>query len=411
MADSPDRIERLARLANEKLGLNLERGAVAAALERYAECFGEDVLDTAADAQVFQNFVAAVTVQHSWLFRDQEQLELACRLLQEAVPTRATHAVWVPACATGEDVYSLLALAEARAMGMYSLGTDVHAQAIEHSRRAVYGEASIRHVPLAFRGMLEGNDERAAIVGRLRRRAQFDLHNLLEAAPSSPRADGKWDLILCRNVLIYFSPERSQRALQLLLNALAPGGTLILGASDILTELPAGLVAVEVGGRIVFRHAEPGRPPATPARPNGAKAEPSRAPKAEPARAAGAKVEPSRAPAPAPDELSAVVGDDDERIAVEHLLTGIDFQLVGELTRALGEFRAALYLKPDLWPASYYLASCLDGLGRHRDASRAYDLTCQQLELARPTPNVPGHDFSFLRRDVARIAQQRARRP
>ncbi|HSC89933.1 MAG TPA: CheR family methyltransferase [Polyangiaceae bacterium] len=455
MSADGERLDRLAQLAYERLGIHVGRGAVASALERYAECFGADVGDLGTDKAAFREFIAAVTVQHSWLFRDRQQLELACDLLA-ADRRSGRRAIWVPACATGEDVYSLLALSNARGVEALALGTDVHEPAIEHARRGVFGESSSRHVPPEFAEVLNLRSGTTRASELLRRNAGFQLRNLLEEPPRSQRPDGLWDLIVCRNVLIYFSTESATKALERMLSALAPGGTLVVGASDIVTELPRGLEPREYGGRIVFQHAAKGarRTPQLPELPAAARVEVARAgagiagPNAPvraasagataqgPARAASAGATaqgPARAAIVASNDTAIVASNDtaivasngtaivasndaslvasnDASLVAGALARGIELYLAGDPQAALNEFRTALYLEPELWPASYYSALCWETMGRSDEARRAYECTCSGLELARPTPEVPGHDLSFLRRDVARIAYQRAGR-
>jgi chemotaxis protein methyltransferase CheR len=99
------------------------------------------------------------------------------------------------------------------------------------------------------------------IVERIRGLVRFELHNLLDPPRRSPAPDGKWDLILCRNVLIYLTREHAQRVVARLRDALATGGMLALGASDILAELPPGLAPVVHEGRVFFRRLARGHLP------------------------------------------------------------------------------------------------------------------------------------------------------
>ena len=418
MMRSPDRLEHLTRLAQHRLGINLSRAGLAGALERFAErttCHAgveEAAEDYELRSDAFQALVDAVTVQHSWLFRDRQQLEAACSMLTESAGT-GTQRVWVPACATGEEVYSLAALTDSLHLSVELLGTDVNASAVEYARRARYGRASTRHLPPEFEHMLASDGALHRVVEHLRGRARFEVHNLLDAPPRSSSHSGKWDLIVCRNVLIYFTQEHATRVLTSLQDALAPGGTLVLGASDILTELPPGLTAHQVGGRLVFRRnegaASGGLPHWTPPLERVSTPLPQTPPRSAPL--------PGRVPAippmdpasldvqPDPDEA----GDEDLETAVSHLLEGIERHLAGDLHGAVKELRASLFLAPRLWPASYYLALTYEGLGRVSDARRAYAEVTDRIDADEPLPDVGGHDFAFLRRDIAAIARHRCR--
>ncbi len=91
------------------------------------------------------------------------------------------------------------------------------------------------------------------------------------------------------------------------------------------------------------------------------------------------------------------------------MLEGIARHLAGDLQLAIARLRAALYLMPRLWPASYYLALTYDGLGRSREARREYAHASRSIEQGTTLPVIEGHDFSFLQRDIAEIARRRAR--
>jgi SAM-dependent methyltransferase len=113
----------------------------------------------------------------------------------------------------------------------------------------------------------EGKGDRVAVLDRVRSVTSFRLHNLLEPAP------GQFDLILCRNVLVYFSPEAVGTAVKHLADALAPGGALLFGSMD-LSEPPPGLVSAGLPELQIFR-----RPSSAPAKKARRVAEPIPTPK------------------------------------------------------------------------------------------------------------------------------------
>jgi len=421
MKDPRSHLRHLAVLAHERLGLDLERGAVESALLRYVDRFTsvEQALDAAEREATFHELVDAVTVQHSWLFRDRQQLEGACSALA-ADPTSTPKHVWVPACATGEDVYTLLALARGRVPDIAILGTDVHAGAIEQARLARFPPASTRYVPPEYGWLLVGAGDVRSVTTDVRKSATFRTHNLLDPAPRSSAASGLWDLIVCRNVLIYFSPAHTERALLRLRDALVPGGTLVLGASDIMTTLPPGLEGVEREGRLVFvRTSAPA--PRTPApsaevvpeavaafrrarsitRGQAGQTPPRRlAPEAVEA----ARPEPALAPvAPDPSPLG------DEAQAAQRFEAGLAAFWSGELLEALRALRAVVYLVSSHWPAWYYLGQCYDGLGRLSEARRAYEQAIAYLDAGIAAPPIQGQDVRFLRGDIRATIKNRLR--
>ncbi|HMA33890.1 MAG TPA: CheR family methyltransferase [Chloroflexia bacterium] len=168
--------------------------------------------------------------------------ELFARLRAEILPrlTAASAArdhelrLWSAGCATGEEAYSLAILLcellgeELPRFDVRIFATDLDAEAIAFARHGVYPAASIKGVPadLLARYFTAGPD--GYIINKaVRSLVVFGEHDLGQRAPF-PRID----LVLCRNVLIYFSADLQQRALQLFAFALREGGYLVLGRTE-----------------------------------------------------------------------------------------------------------------------------------------------------------------------------------
>lgn len=420
----------LRRFAETRLGLNLARGGSAQALARHATQLGSeaapqlDAIRGDLDSPSFQALVRAVTVQHSWFFRDAQQLEAAVATLHPGAR------IWIPACAKGEEAYSIAALCQGSVSVNEILGTDVCGQALEQARRASYDAWSTREVPARFAPLFVGHPTRREVSEPLRRQVRFLLHNLLDPPPLSASADGKWDLILCRNVLIYLSPAHSARVVAALRDSLTEGGGLVLGASDILTEIPAGLTPVTTDGRVIFRRLAsvarasppnaaalardlappPAQPlPQTPTRRQSPRIPPT--PRREAVFPASnswqqATATPTHPAALPTDSDLAITFDAD--IAMTHLFEGIERYLAGDLALAVKELRAALYHLPHCWPASYYLALTHDLQGRRDEARREFAQVVRLISASGSLPEICGHDFAFLAHDVATIARRRA---
>ena len=144
--------------------------------------------------------------------------------------------IWSAGCSTGQEVYSLAFLFSNQKANWDDwqidvLGTDVSPQAIAQARNGTYSQFEVqRGLPigdLIARFDQEGDDWR--IRSALKARINFAVHNLLDTPPA-----GRYDLILCRNVLLYFSAERGRAVLDRLASAIAPDGMLILGAGETL---------------------------------------------------------------------------------------------------------------------------------------------------------------------------------
>ncbi|HSK01514.1 MAG TPA: CheR family methyltransferase, partial [Kofleriaceae bacterium] len=248
-------MDRLARWT----GLDLGRGAAHAALVRYlrrrvdhadpqALAHYVDGLVTPQHPEVAR-IVDAITVCYSTFFRDPDQLAAVGAVLRDAPGQPAS--IWVPGCATGEEAYSIALVAEAAGRRAAILATDINARALAHAARGAYGAWSVRDLPPAH-ALPRRADGLYEVPERLRRAVTFERHNLMDPLPD--RTAG-WDVILCRNVLMYLDRGRARELVGRLAAALRPGGHLFLGANDILEHVPAPLRFVRIEGRHVLQRA------------------------------------------------------------------------------------------------------------------------------------------------------------
>jgi two-component system CheB/CheR fusion protein len=148
--------------------------------------------------------------------------------------------IWSAGCSTGEEPYSA-AIIVAEAMGdalpwpeVRIFATDIDRDAIAFARRGVYPAAALKGLPAGARDRyFVKSDGGYEVTKRLRALMVFGEHDLGERAPF-PRID----LLLCRNVLIYFAPSMQRVALETFAFSLRPGGRLVLGPSETVTTLP-----------------------------------------------------------------------------------------------------------------------------------------------------------------------------
>jgi two-component system, chemotaxis family, CheB/CheR fusion protein len=159
------------------------------------------------------------------------------RLLPALLKKKAQHGelrVWVPGCATGEEVYSLAICiletlgSRASEMGLQIFGTDLSEAMIDHARAGIYSSAIEKDVSRArLRHFFTKRDSTYQINRRVRDICTFARQNVVTDPPFS-----RLDLISCRNVLIYLSPELHKRCIPQFHHALNPGGYLILGPAE-----------------------------------------------------------------------------------------------------------------------------------------------------------------------------------
>jgi chemotaxis protein methyltransferase CheR len=292
--------------------------------------------------------------------------------------------VWVAGCASGEEAYTVAILAcEAFACAappVRVLGTDIAPIALEQAIAGRYSERSVHMLRQGIRERYFTDAHGMTCVGeRLRGLVEFRRHNLVR--DSIPPAGEPFDVILCRNVLIYFDRPTVEHVLGSLERALAPAGQLLLGAADRLSR--QSLVPMRQLSRANLRAGAVGsgsRPPVARAAPLPAADSSTRAasdPQATPAEAMKAADH---------GELEKAVRIAREVLAEEPLDLQAHFiRGVAELARtnaraALEPLRRALYIDPNFAPAAFKLACAHDVLGEVQPARRAYERTLRTLD-------------------------------
>ncbi|WP_164009345.1 CheR family methyltransferase [Pyxidicoccus trucidator] len=251
--------------------------------------------------------VRAILVGETYFFRQPEhfrfiaQVGVPAALRRDALALRA----WSAGCATGEEAYSLAACLQAslpHGFPVEVLGTDLSEASLEAARRATYGTWSRREsAPRLFPLYVESGEREVTILPVVRRVTSFAQANLL--APL-PERFGRFDFILCRNVLTYFTPAARDAAITLLSRTLNPGGLLFLGAVEV-DRVPSGMVREGPPELQAFRLLAPGESAKPPSRQRAANEDvrasvPARRPVAPPAPVAARVV---AAPPPVPSRL------------------------------------------------------------------------------------------------------------
>lgn len=189
--------------------------------------------------------VDRLTVHETRFFRDPRALALVEAECLPAMVERVAGGehvqAWSAGCSTGEESFTLAmliddALTRAGLMARFGvIGTDISLYSLATAKRGVYPERRFKHIPAEFRECYtERSPELGAafrVVDRLRRRVCFARFNILDVSSAPP---GSMDLVYCQNVLIYFDRPTRARILSGLVRPLREGGTLVLGAGEII---------------------------------------------------------------------------------------------------------------------------------------------------------------------------------
>jgi chemotaxis protein methyltransferase CheR len=176
-------------------------------------------------------FLGRVTINVSNLWRNPEQWE---RLQHEVVPALAaagTLRAWSAGCSYGAEAYTLAAVCRLAAPTAYTsiLGTDIDRGAIERANAGEFNAEDVRDAPPnALARFFTPDGERWRPTAELRALVSFEVGDLLRVRPPA----GVYDLVLCRNTVIYFNEDVRDALHARLADALRPGGVLVVGATE-----------------------------------------------------------------------------------------------------------------------------------------------------------------------------------
>jgi chemotaxis protein methyltransferase CheR len=215
-----------------------------------------------------QALLSLLTTHHTYFFREFTQFEfLIERGLRELIdaararPDR-TIKIWSAACSRGQEVYSLAMFFERHLASMAPdlkfeiYGTDVDPESIATAKNGVYRVEEVRQSPSIYveghwiRGQEEISDFMKA-KSQLKSYCHFQVVNLFE--PQNFLQGKIFDLILCRNVFIYFSADQIKKVTEQILSHLQPHGIYMLGVSESLNGMQLPLAS---GGPSIYRHKE-----------------------------------------------------------------------------------------------------------------------------------------------------------
>ena len=214
------------------------------------------------DAREVEALINAFTVNETYFYREDHQLDcLARSILPEIVARRGPGdlvRLWSVPCSTGEEAYSLaLWLLEnwplVDAYNVEIVGSDIDTRAIETARAGLYGERSTARLPPgALSAYFEAPaGESRRLIADLRESVTFTAVNLIDAA--SMAAQGRFDVVFCRNVLIYFDEASRLTAADNLYRSLNPGGFLCLGHTESMTRISDRFAVRRFPEAIVFQ--------------------------------------------------------------------------------------------------------------------------------------------------------------
>jgi chemotaxis protein methyltransferase CheR len=197
------------------------------------------------------NLIDALTITVSNFFRNPFTFELIERqvipslLYAKTIKKENALRIWSAGCATGEEPYSMAILLkeyllhESTGFDISIFATDLDKKNILHAKKGIYNASSVQDVKLKILNKyFRVETDLYKLLPAIRQMVNFSVYNLLNAENYAPPESvfGAFDIILCRNVLIYYQPDYQEKIFYKLYKSLCPGGYLILGEAETLTE-------------------------------------------------------------------------------------------------------------------------------------------------------------------------------
>jgi chemotaxis protein methyltransferase WspC len=206
-----------------------------------------------ASAEELQELIEAVVVPETWFFRDPPAFVALARLVTEE-PRSALRVISIP-CSTGEEPYSLvMSLLDAGFLPqqLHVDAVDISARALATAKRGVYGNNSFRGADLTFRDRyFQPTAKGYAIAEPVRSHVTFHHKNIL--APDFGFRQESYDVIFCRNLLIYFDRPTQEQVIKILTALLTPTGYLFVGPAEAFLASGCGFTSLNQAMSFAFR--------------------------------------------------------------------------------------------------------------------------------------------------------------
>jgi chemotaxis protein methyltransferase CheR len=205
----------------------------------------------------------AVTINETFFFRNEPQFEafeqtLVPQLIAEQRSERTKLRVWSAASSSGEEAYTIAMIYLEKLRPKYPLleieivGTDICPSVLETARSGIYREYSVRNMPKLFlQKYFEAAEGRFHIRSQVKELARFQHLNLYDRGKM--RAMGRFDIIFCANVLIYFDAQSKIQVVSDLYDNLNPGGSLFIGYAESLHGISSAFKLVNFPKTVAYQ--------------------------------------------------------------------------------------------------------------------------------------------------------------
>ncbi|MCC7698936.1 MULTISPECIES: CheR family methyltransferase [Janthinobacterium] len=394
-------------LLRRATGLSVSKAVAERAVGQRMEQTGfsdsEAYLQALTPAEMTQ-LIELVVVPESWLFRDPQAFYATVELVQERwARGRATRILSIP-CAGGEEPYSMAMALRDGGVPKQAFSIDAYDLSpgcIERAQAGVYGRNAFRAQDVAFRDRYFTHvaDDAYRIIDSLREQVTFRQGNLLQFDTAT--YSRHYDVIFCRNLLIYFDKPTTRAAIHNLSALLADDGMLLAGYAEVPSFCQNGFAPLQFRQAFALKKetAAPASPvqvaPLPAARPlRSVPPAPRRAAAAAPAAATAPRTRPVSVPSPAPAAQAAqadllaearLLADRGQlreagekchahlarvpEAAEAYFMLGIINELAGKMDLADDYWRRCIYLQPDHYEALCHLSLLAERNGNHTAAA------------------------------------------
>ncbi len=214
-----------------------------------------------------EQFINAFTVNETYFYREEHQLRcLTTDILAQRIAARPRGdalRMWSVPCSTGEEPYSIAIWLlenwpQVDAYDIEIVGSDIDTEVLEAARGGVYGRRALMRLSpdLVERYFEPAGDEQWRIVDDLRGSVRFTAANIMDLAQTA--AHGRFDVIFCRNMLIYFDDASRRMAAENLFESLLPGGYVCLGHTESMSRISPLFEVCRYADAIVYRRPKEG---------------------------------------------------------------------------------------------------------------------------------------------------------
>jgi chemotaxis protein methyltransferase CheR len=248
----PVEFERIRRMAYEFCGVDLKGkqilvssrlGKKIRSLQMPSFTKYCDHVEADTSGALFTEMIDALTTNHTSFFREARHFDFLREVVLPELPEQSEVSIWSAACSTGEEPYTIaFTMIDAMGQKAYSrlsiTATDISTRVLEKAKKGLYPLASVQAVSPEMRRecLMKGTGEfsnQCMVKASVKKLIAFRQWNLLEQCT----AIGPFQVIFCRNVMIYFDQQTQQTVVDNLVSRLAPGGYLMIGHAESLNGI------------------------------------------------------------------------------------------------------------------------------------------------------------------------------